>query len=414
VSPLLILAKSNYSQQVAQPAPTPTAAKPAATSAHLAFNLSTGADTGGAAIREIEAFRSPAGLASKWEVRAMVAASNYIGYTQDVPYSLAGIERLYDAANVVHLNHTLHGYLWYDKERHRPLVLEHHGLHRGAFNIDFKGVIRQCNELGITQIGSTANLELFGPITWTPIPYDLDQLALIRKQVQAKLRGPGARTLPKDYDPDVLTIAHAPTNREIKSTAAFISAMNLLTEIGLPVRMLLIENKTHAECLRLKAQADIFVDQLTLGYGCNAIEAWGMGIPVVGGITDPAWRKHMAKRWSSPPPSSTLPPSVSPQTAEAIKDAFPFLDATESTLVKALTTLISRPGLREEYAERGLTHVRRWHSQAGHVKQMVEIYEAAPEPRIINRPPLHLTHKERLALLRSNRAETIRRVKLGL
>jgi hypothetical protein len=339
----------------------------------------------------------------------MVAASNYIGYPEDLSYSLAGIERHWEAAKVVHLNHTLHGFLWYDKGRHRPLVLEHHGLHRGAFNIDFKGVIKQCNELGITQIGSTANLELFGPITWAPIPYDLDQLALTRKQVQAKLRGPGPHdpcVRPKDYDPDVLTIAHAPTNREIKSTAAFINAMKLLTEIGLPVRMLLIENKTHAECLRLKAQADIFVDQLTLGYGCNAIEAWGMGIPVIGGIADPAWRKHMAKRWA--------PDHSVPQTSEAIKEAFPFFDATEASLVKALTALVTRPHLREEYAERGLTHVKRWHSQAGHVKQMVEIYEAAPEPRLIERPALHLTHKERLALLRSNRAETVRRVKLGL
>ena len=33
-----------------------------------------------------------------------------------------------------------------------------------------------------------------------------------------------------------------------------------------------------------KGRADVFVDQMILGYGCNAIEAWGMGIPVIAGV----------------------------------------------------------------------------------------------------------------------------------
>jgi hypothetical protein len=366
-------------------APKPSSPKPSSSRGRrLAFNLSTGADTGGAAIREVEAFRAHAARTdlspserSEWEVRAMVAA--------DLVYSIAQIEKYWEAADVIHLNHTLHGFTWYDKGRDRPIVLEHHGLHRGAFDIDFAGSIAAATELGAVQIGSTANLELFGPIVWAPIPYDLEALAAIRTQVLAKRRSasPASPT-----SPDILTIAHAPTNRAIKGTDAFIAALQSMQDVGLPVRALLIEKTTHKACLALKAEADVFVDQLILGYGCNAIEAWAMGIPVVGGITDPKWHKHMQARWGG-------------------AARMPLFEATEATLAKRLTQLLLSPDLREEYAQRGLEHVRKWHTQAYSVKQMSQIYATAPQvhPPKYSSPPTHLTHQERIKLLRANRAE---------
>ena len=357
----------------------------------LAFNLSTGADTGGAAIRQIEAFDSPdpevqaiRAQHGNWEVRAMVAADNYIAYPQDVPHSLARLESLYDSADVIHLNHTLHGHTWYDKNRHKPTILEHHGLHKGAFDIDFQGSIKAATAIGAIQIGSTANHELFGPITWAPIPYDLEALARLRQEVLARAAATKRPSAAHTHADGVLTIAHAPTNRAIKSTAAFIAALERMIDIGLPVRMLLIENRSHVDCLRLKATADIFVDQLQLGYGCNAIEAWGMGLPVVGGIADPTWHKHMQSRWGS----------------------MPLFEATDQTLARKLTALVLNPSLREEYAALGRAHVERWHTQAYHVALMSDIYASAKptidHPYIV---PSHLTHAERLAILRANRAE---------
>lgn len=385
-----------------RPAPRSTASafiiKPVSASAtlsapkscRLAFNLSTGADTGGAAIREIEAFRSPAGRALDlgWEVRGMVAATNYIAYQEDVPHSLSRLEALYNAADVIHLNHTLHGHLWYDKGREKPTILEHHGLHKGSFDIDFPGAIAQATRMGCIQIGSTANLELFGPITWAPIPYDLNALAKIRAQALAGARSKAGAFAQGHADDDVLTIAHAPTNRAVKSTEVFIAAVNQLIAVGLPVRPLLIEKKSHAECLQLKAKADIFVDQLTLGYGCNAIEAWGMGIPVIGGVTNHKWRRHMIARWGS----------------------MPLFEATEENLAKRITALVISQRLRQEFAELGLAHVRRWHTQAGHVKLMSEIYSSAkPTQSPAQQSLTHLTHADRLVLLRANRAELRRR-----
>jgi hypothetical protein len=329
-----------------------------------AFNLSTGADTGGAAIRSVEAFRAEADR-TEWTLRAMVAASNYIRYPPDLPYSRDELENQYDHADVVHLNHTLHGHTWYDAEQGKPIVLEHHGLHKGAFDIDFDGSIAAGIEVGAVQIGSTANLELFGPpgtITWAPIPYDLAALRALRQHYLQSPRHPLGSPI---------RIAHAPTNREIKSTAAFLSAIKALKERGVAVEAVLIETKRHSVCLDLKATADIIVDQLKLGYGCNAIEAWWMGLPVVGGIEDPTWRRYMVARWGG----------------------MPLVEATEESLASVLFDLVQSSPMRTEYAQKGAEHVARWHSQAGHVAQMSAIYDSARPSR-----PASLAFANRLRL----------------
>ena len=57
----------------------------------------------------------------------------------------------------------------------------------------------------------------------------------------------------------------------------------------------------NADVLALKAQADILFDQVILGYGNNAIEAMGMGIPVIAGVQDDNVRRAMLDRWGSLP-----------------------------------------------------------------------------------------------------------------
>lgn len=361
----------------------------------LAFNLSTGADTGGAAIREVEAFKAhpPVELTDasdsvpryldrkEWTVHAMVAATNYIGYTQDVPYSVQALLDLYDRADVVHLNHTLHGHTWYDRGQGKPIVLEHHGLHKGSFDIDFESSIAAGIELGATQIGSTVNLELYAPpgvISWAPIPYDLQSLRDLRK----KLFKPS---------PSVIRIGHAPTVRAVKSTETVINAVETLKKRGFPVQMVLIEHQTHEETLKLKAgQVDIYVDQLKLGYGCNAIECWGMGIPVVAGVSDyPDWRDHMIRRFGA--------------------GRLPFFEANEENLVERLAAIVASPFLQETWSMVGLAHAFRFHDQVASVHQMSAIYDRAAERHSkINPAALllargALSHEERLRMLRAAR-----------
>jgi hypothetical protein len=361
--------------------PTPPAQPKAFT-----FILGTGADTGGAAIRSVEAFKSQANVhnspAADWIVRSMVSSSNYIQYPTDLRYSQVHLESYYDQADVVHLNHTLIGHDWYDAGQGKPTILEHHGLHEGSFAIDFAQSIQQGIDIGAIQIGSTANLELFGPpgtITWAPIPYDLDALAKLRRDL---------------FRPaDTVRIVHAPTVRAVKSTETLILAVETLKSRGLAVELVLIERETHEITLKLKASmADIFVDQLRLGYGCNAIEAWGMGLPVVGGIEDPVWRERMVARWGG---------------------VMPLYEATETNLADRLERLLHSPDLQQTFAGLGVAHVERWHNQAFHVHQMAEIYANA-KPTVAGGPftrrrllpgaNLHTDrnlHNERLARLKA-------------
>lgn len=153
----------------------------------------------------------------------------------------------------------------------------------------------------------------------------------------------------------MVKVAHAPTNRKIKSTEAFLAAVQRLQSEGHDLELDLIEKVSWAECLRRKADADIYFDQTILGYGNNAIEAWGMGIPVIAGAAD--------------------------RTIQEMRSRFggrlPFLQASEQTIYDQLKALVLSPDLRTEYGERGYNHVRRFHDQAVVVEQLKDIYTRA-------------------------------------
>lgn len=357
------------------------------TTTKKAFILATGADTGGAAIRVVEAFSTDHGQQSGWSVRSMVAADNYIHYNDDLPYSRLGLEANYDGATVVILNNTLAGHFWYDNGQGKPTVLMHHGVHEGHFTQSIEQVVAEARDIGAVQIASTVNLELYAPkgvIRWAPIPYDLRALETLRLNT---------------YEPSPLVrIAHAPTDRAVKSTQAVIAATQSLKDCGYPVELLLIERKSHAETIALKAKyADILVDQLALGYGNNAIEAWGLGIPVVGGVSaSKEWREHMLKRYNS--------------------KILPFYEANESNLVEILAKLVDSAGLRDLWAGFGIEHVWRFHSEAVVTDLLAEVYDqAAKSPtkaeanggllnRRSDRALRGMNHDQRLALLREARA----------
>ena len=151
-----------------------------------------------------------------------------------------------------------------------------------------------------------------------------------------------------------ILIAHAPTNREIKSTDTFLEAVKRLQDEGFPVDLDLIEHRPWAECLERKARADIYFDQVILGYGCNALEAWGMGIPVIAGAADETL-DEMERRLGH----------------------LPFYHATEDTIYDALRELVESPELRAEYGRIGHEYVKRWHDEAVVVEQLKALYRRA-------------------------------------
>lgn len=301
------------------------------------LNLSAGGDTGGQGIRTKRAFDRH----SAFPYRSVVASVR-LGYPTDLlvgrNIDRRGVEGLWEKADVIHVRTHLRPWSRLHRARPRPVVLHHHGT---MFRADPIELDRQADAIGAVQIVSTIDLlGLARNLVWLPAPYDLAELAAIRKREHR----PSKR----------IRIAHAPTNRVVKSTAVVIEAVARLAE-RYPIDFDLIEDVPWAECLARKARADIYVDQLHLGYGCNSIEAWGMGMPVVAGIEDPAVRERMVDMLGE----------------------VPFHEATVHDLVDRLEELVADPALRRRAARRGTAYVRRWHDDERVVRQLEGLYREA-------------------------------------
>jgi hypothetical protein len=197
----------------------------------------------------------------------------------------------------------------------------------------------------MTQAVSTLDLTRPAPelLHWLPTAYDVDWL-----QDFAKKRRQGMRR-----DLGTVRIVSCPTNREFKATEALIAAVMDLAAEGLPVELVLVEGKPWYEALTIKATADIVFDQLAWGYGCNAVEAWGMGIPVVSGADD--WTLERMHQ-------------------EFGKRGLPFVEASQATLVDVLRKLVESKDLRAKWGAKGLAHVRKYHDERPALARLAELY----------------------------------------
>jgi hypothetical protein len=83
-------------------------------------------------------------------------------------------------------------------------------------------------------------------------------------------------------------VAHSPTKASIKGTREFVNAIKRLQAKGLSIEAVMIERKSHAEALKLKATADACFDSFALGIQGSGLEAAAMGQPVIAGDADVA------------------------------------------------------------------------------------------------------------------------------
>lgn len=300
------------------------------------FSLFTGADTGGWGWAMHRAFTAHA---PDWTYRAMAATRNYIAYPEDLPYRQQLIPQLWAEADVIHLHNSLAGHKLYDAGQGKPIVLQHHGARFRAAPIPMSmGAAR----MGAVQIASTVDLAMLAPdVTWVPVPYDLAAMRAIRE----------AQYVPSQR----IRIAHAPTVRSAKGTDAMLAALERLAA-RYPIDVDLIEGQPWWKCLKRKARADIFLDQLTLGYGCNSVEAMAMGIPVVSGAEDPAILDEMRRRWGK---------------------HLPFADATAATIERVIERIIKSKLYRQQLVGVGTAHVERYHDERKVVPLMADIYASA-------------------------------------
>lgn len=297
------------------------------------LSYSAGQDTGGQGARIAAAFRrhSP-------DIRVVSIAANksYIDYPVDEPYSRAAVRKHWLESDLVHLHNTVSQTGKLQRYRKKPIVMHHHGT-RFRTRPDHLAELSAATG-AVRQIVATLDLEILRPdLTWVPSPFDISQLSKF--------------SVPQKSE--TILISHAPTNRLIKSTDVVIAAVHALKEKGLNVELDLIENQPWRECLRRKGRSQIYCDQIILGYGNNAIEAWGMGIPVVAGVVDERVRNLMLSRWGT----------------------LPFFESSAEDLSDRLEMLVRSESLRQEYALIGIDHAMRWHDERNVVATLSEIYQ---------------------------------------
>lgn len=295
--------------------------------------------------------QDPAGVVTRYQVaadklgglkiRSAHRNTAYFDFPTDIVWTRAterAIGLLAREADVVHLNNSYRAARYF--RIRKPMLLHHHG---SLFRNNTKVMLNAARSMRMVQAVSTIDLTRADPETlhWLPTAYDVSELAKFGK---AHRREPNGR----------VRIVHAPTNRAFKATEALESAVRELQAEGLPVDLVLIEKRTWAECMEIKATADIVFDQLAFGYGCNAVEAWGMGIPVISGADD--WTLDaMRKAWGG----------------------LPFYEATEGTLTERIREMVQSADLRAEWAGRGMDHVRKYHDEKPALAKLAELYMLA-------------------------------------
>lgn len=80
----------------------------------------------------------------------------------------------------------------------------------------------------------------------------------------------------------LINIVHAPTNKKYKGTQYIINAINRINKKKKIINLILVENVSNEEAIRIYKQADLVIDQLLIGwYGAFSVEAMKLKKPVM-------------------------------------------------------------------------------------------------------------------------------------
>lgn len=254
-----------------------------------------------------------------------------IQWNRDDPNQTAEVMRLWTEADCVVLIERPLAASWFPP--HPNIIVWHLGT---WYRRQPELVHSQCQAIRAREVVDMHDLMRFGVEDWLPDVIDPAPLEALRADLY--------------HGSDVVRIAHAPTDRAIKSTDVI---MEVVERLGTRHDIVfdLIERVPNAECLRRKATCDIFIDELTLGYGLNALECWSMGIPVVSGIAEPETRERMVRDFGR----------------------LPFLNCGRDTLEQTVEGLIVDQYARHKWGGIGRDHVARFHTPQALVARMVEL-----------------------------------------
>ena len=158
--------------------------------------------------------------------------------------------------------------------RGRPVIHHHHG--EPPFRADPGRFASRERAAGRLALVSTPDLlHGYPDAHWVPNPVAFDE---------------------PDYQPaprarrGAVVVGHSPTRIELKNTDTFERVTARLGADGIVGRV--IRNTPHRECLRLKADCDLFFDHMQGYYGVSSLEALSQGVPTFAGLDH--WnRRHL-------------------------------------------------------------------------------------------------------------------------
>lgn len=191
------------------------------------------------------------------------------------PHNLPVVQDLIDNADVVHFKGDhLPSHFTALQTAHRARVITMGG---SAFRRPANKHQRRPWELALWPLAEyRAQADALGALTpdllypgldavWTP------HATAVRNRWKAPRKG------------EAIIIGHSPSNPEVKGTDTIVKpAIAALKLLGYNVELRVIRGKSNAECLAAKSACHLFIDQALIpAYGLSAVEAMGMGIPVV-------------------------------------------------------------------------------------------------------------------------------------
>ncbi|MBD3277096.1 MAG: glycosyltransferase, partial [Candidatus Aegiribacteria sp.] len=251
-----------------------------------------------------------------WRPKIDRAAEKYGLWDYDVYHLEGGMSFYRDGRDVKAL-----------KKAGKKIVSYYHGL-----GLRMRGAIRPVWES--TDLNLTCEFDLYQrypEVDYLFLPYD--QSAVPRAEpLEGRIR-----------------ICHAPRIRSVKGTESIIRAVEELSR-EIPVELVLIENVSNREAIRLKATSHIAVDQVAdgdMGYGVNSLESLSMGIATVTNLSE-AYRDFIPEH--------------------------PFFLTTPETLKRDLRELVLDADLRRKHATAGPPWIEKRHNWLSVAKEIHRIY----------------------------------------
>ncbi len=151
---------------------------------------------------------------------------------------------------------------------------------------------------------------------------------------------------PQNHKPKVV---HAPSHTEVKGTKYVEKAVEALQKKGLVFEYVRVHNMPHQKAIQIYAQADIIVDQLTLGsHGVFACEGMALGKPVICYIHE-----------------DILP---------TYPEGFPIVNATPLTIEEVLEELIVSSEMRYKIGMASRKYTEKVHDYRRVAKRLINIY----------------------------------------